>query len=129
MICVADTTPFLWYLTDDERLSESAHKAFSECEKGKLVIALPINVLAEGAYIAERYNAASKFQKIVDSIESSRNYVFYPMDLEVVKKVGELKKLSELHDKIVVATAQILSAPLITDDENIKDSGYVEIIW
>jgi len=129
MILVSDTHPFLWYLTDDDRLSDSARTAFSDCEKGKLVIAIPTAVLMECANITERYNAAAKFEKIVESIESSRNYVFCPLDLKVVKKMPELKKLSEPHDKMVVATAQILGAPVITDNNNIRNSGYVDVVW
>lgn len=34
-----------------------------------------------------------------------------------------------MHDKIIIATAKILNAKLITKDEKIIESGYVETIW
>jgi PIN domain nuclease of toxin-antitoxin system len=38
-------------------------------------------------------------------------------------------RLKELHDRIIVATAKILNAKLITKDRQIRDSGIVEIVW
>ncbi len=49
--------------------------------------------------------------------------------MRIIKRIEELTKLPELHDRIIVASADILKAGLITKDENIKKSGYVKTIW
>ncbi|RLI85755.1 MAG: type II toxin-antitoxin system VapC family toxin, partial [Candidatus Altiarchaeales archaeon] len=33
------------------------------------------------------------------------------------------------HDRVIVATAKLLNAKLITKDEEIKESGLVEVVW
>ncbi len=47
------------------------------------------------------------------------------MDLTIVKKSWELEKLSEIHNRSIVATAKHLGFELITKDGKIRDSGYV----
>ena len=41
----------------------------------------------------------------------------------------EIKNLPELHDKIIVATAQYLDVPLITKDKTLRRLSYIETIW
>jgi len=38
-------------------------------------------------------------------------------------------KITEMHDQIIAGVAYKFSIPLITQDKNIKDSGYVTTIW
>ena len=38
-------------------------------------------------------------------------------------------KLPDPHDRIIVATAKLLNATLITKDEKIKNSKIVKTIW
>ena len=57
------------------------------------------------------------------------NFTSTPLDLGVIKQIQQLDKVKELHDKIIVATAQLLGAKLITKDKEIKDSKYVEVVW
>jgi PIN domain nuclease of toxin-antitoxin system len=38
-------------------------------------------------------------------------------------------ELKELHDRIIVATAKILNAKLITKDRRIRESEIVETVW
>jgi predicted nuclease of predicted toxin-antitoxin system len=56
------------------------------------------------------------------------NFTLISSNLEIVKMLPEIK-LSELHDRIIVATAKILGAKLITKDKDIVNSRLVETIW
>jgi PIN domain nuclease of toxin-antitoxin system len=40
-----------------------------------------------------------------------------------------LKKIPELHDRIIVATSMLLDAKLITKDAKIAASKVVEVVW
>lgn len=62
-------------------------------------------------------------------IEISSNYTTLPLDLTIIKKTEELKRLHEIHDRIITASANIINAEPITKDEGIKKSGYVKTIW
>jgi len=50
-------------------------------------------------------------------------------DRKVIQKIAILRKLPDIHDRIIVASALLLGVPLITKDKNIKKSGYVNVIW
>jgi len=47
----------------------------------------------------------------------------------VLNEIAKYKKLNDIHDRIIVATANLIGAGLITNDSEIKNSSYVKIIW
>ncbi len=51
---IADTHALLWYLTDDNRLSEDANLIFEETEKGEHLIIVPTIVLVESLDVIEK---------------------------------------------------------------------------
>ncbi len=55
------------------------------------------------------------------------NFVPASLNLQVIRLLPHIR-LKELHDRIIVATAKILNATLITKDEEIKNSKIVETI-
>ena len=69
-----------------------------------------------------------KFEEILSRIQISSNYHVYPLDERVVVECMNVK-LADPHDRIIVATAKLLNARLITKDENIRNSKIVETIW
>jgi len=129
MIYVTDTHPFLWYLSEDRKLSKTAKSIFDKAETGNATIVIPTIVLAESLYILEKERSAVKFKDIVRKIEIGWNYTTIPLDIRIIKRIEELTKLSELHDRIIVASADTLKVDLITKDDKIKKSGYVKTIW
>ncbi|MEW6069444.1 MAG: PIN domain-containing protein [Candidatus Thermoplasmatota archaeon] len=88
MFYVTDTHPFLWYLTDDKRLSGSAKEIFDKTENGEATIIVPTIVLAESLYVTKKYRVDIKFDEVLDKLESGWNYISFPLDLEIVKKYG-----------------------------------------
>ena len=129
MFFVTDTHSFLWYLTEDERLSKKANQTFNLAEIGKTVIFIPTIVFAESFHITKKKKVDLEFIKVIEKIRDGLNFTSYPLDMNVIIKLQNLEKLSELHDKIIVATTLILNAKLITKDKNIRDSKYVDTIW
>ncbi len=61
--------------------------------------------------------------------ENSLNYPTYPLDRELVLKSQSIKNIKDVHDRIIVATANILGTKLITRDRKIMESGLAETIW
>lgn len=51
------------------------------------------------------------------------------LDLPIVFEFERLHSPPEIHDRLIVATARILGAALITADAEIRSSGQVETIW
>ena len=126
---VTDTHPFVWYLADDARLGSNARMAFGRADSGVATVIIPAVALAEAVYLAERGRIETKAELMFGIVENALNYRVYPLDLAIVKKSWELKKLSEIHDKSIVATAKHLGFELITNDGKITDSGYDPTIW
>ena len=126
---VTDTHPFVWYLADDARLSSDARAAFDRADSGEATIIIPAIALAEAVYLAAKERIETKTDLIFGIVENALNYRVYPLDVTIVKKSMELQKLSEIHDKSIVATARHLGFELITKDGKIRDSGYVPTIW
>lgn len=129
MIYVTDTHGFIWYLTGDKKIGKKAKKIFDNTEEGEDTIVVPTIVLAECFHVLEKGKYILKFKNVLDKMEIGWNYTTIPLDLNVVRNIVKLKKINELHDKIIVASAKILEADVITKDEEIKESGYVKTIW
>jgi PIN domain nuclease of toxin-antitoxin system len=126
---VTDTHSFLWFLADDKRLGKKAREVFLSCDKGETTIIIPSIVLMEALFICERKKLDLKFKKVLEKIHNTINYLVYPLDTGIVSMCQKLKQFSDPHDRIVVATSQILKAKLITKDEKIKKSKIVETVW
>ncbi|MBI2545716.1 PIN domain-containing protein [Candidatus Woesearchaeota archaeon] len=128
MLYVADTHSLIWFLTDDRRLGKHAREVFNETDSGKAVILIPTIVLAELIFICEKKDAAVPFKHILNKINQSSNYVTYSLDMRLILEISNLR-LSEMHDRIIVATAYAHKATLITKDREIRKSRLVNTIW
>lgn len=98
-------------------------------EKGEATIVIPTIVLAEAMHILEKERVSLKFKELLSTVEIGWNYTTLPLDLQIIKRANELKRLHEIHDRIITASANIINAELITKDEGIKKSGYVKTVW
>jgi len=56
----------------------------------------------------------------------SKNYRLEPLGLEILKAASEIKDISELHDRLIAATARYLNIPLITNDAVIIGSNFLK---
>lgn len=106
MLFVTDTHSFLWYLSQEDKLGRGALNVFEEAEKGNVVILVPTIVLAEAFHVCNSKGIVVKFSQLLEKIEVGRNFTSVPLDFNVIKQIQKLDKIKELHDKIIVATAQ-----------------------
>lgn len=126
---VTDAHSFLWFITKDERLGNKAREIFRSCDKGNVIVVIPSIVLLECLYVCEKKNVHLEFREILKRIEGTFNYPIYPLDGEVVLECQDISKITDPHDRIIVATARLLNAKLITKDDKIKKSKIVETVW
>ncbi len=129
MIYVTDTHPLLWFLSDDPKLSRKAKEIFLEAEKGESTLVIPSIVLAELMYVFEKQDAGNNFRILLENIKIAENYEIYPLDIETLEKAFDIKTIKELHDRIIVASAQLLDCEIITKDEQITNSKEAKCIW
>ena len=130
---VLDTHVLLWWAAGDERkLSSAATAAIAaNLSSGELVIS-SISAWEIGTLVAKDRLAismpVSDWLATVASIERVR---FYPIDNDIAVRSTDLP--GEFHpdqaDRIVVATARHLNAPLLTADQKILGYEHVQTIW
>ena len=130
MVYVADTHSVIWFLTEEySKLGENAKRAFENTENGQDIIVISTISLMEILYVCNKKGIIKQFEIILQKMKKSLNYIVFDLNLEIVKQCVELEKVSEMHDRIIVATAKKLNAPVITIDKNIKDSEYAKVVW
>jgi len=126
-IYVADAVAFLYYLLDE--LPPSADEVFRLAEECRAMLYLPTIAAAELLYLFDRKGWQNKWRELMTCVEELPCFSFYPLDEEVLKVLEDVK-MRELHDRIIVATTQVLNAEaLVTKDEEIRRSGIVATIW
>jgi len=126
---VTDAHGFIWFLTGDEKLGKNAREVFLSADKGDIPIVIPSIVLLETLHVCEKQKAELRFKNVLDKIQDTLNYPVYPLDTRIVVECQNLKQIPDSHDRVIVATAKLLNAKLITKDEEIKESGLVEVVW
>ncbi|MBO3809851.1 MAG: PIN domain-containing protein [Candidatus Brockarchaeota archaeon] len=126
MIYVADTHTWVFYLLD--KLPNKVDEIFSEAELGRTIIFIPTIVLAECIYLVERRKIDLDLNELFSKLKVGENFVPASLTIDIVEKLPKIP-LPEIHDRIIVATAQVLEAKLLTRDEHIVKSGIVETIW
>lgn len=129
---VLDTHALVWWVNGDDALSDNAKAAIELERKGGQIIVSAISAW-EIAMLVEREKLVlsmdvARWLALVAEIENVR---FLPLDVEVAVKSVDLP--GEFHtdpaDRMIVATARRLAAPLITKDEKIRAYPHVSTIW
>jgi predicted nucleic acid-binding protein len=128
-VYLADAHALGWYFTGDPRLGRKAARIFERSEKGEFPIVIPSIVLAELFHIGRKQRIDLDFAELLREIEERSNFIVAALDLPTLRKVPEVASLSELHDQIIVATALLYEAKVLTKDGAIRAAGQVETVW
>lgn len=130
---VLDTHVLIWWVSGaTDQLSPAAQQAITqEIQDGKIVVssisAWELAMLVAKDRLALSMDVAD-WLACVDQIES---ITFVPVDNTIAVKSTELP--GEFHkdpaDRIIVATARKVAAPLVTADEKILAYPHVRTIW
>lgn len=126
MLFVTDTHPLVWYILGE--LPERVDEIFRLAEAGDSSIFIPTIVLAECLYLVEEGKIELDFNDLLGRLGRSKNFITTSFNFQVMKLLPEIN-LRELHDRIIIATAKILNASLITKDRVIRESELVAVVW
>jgi PIN domain nuclease of toxin-antitoxin system len=126
---ITDTHSLLWAFTRPRKLGEHARRAFEEIANGEANLLIPVIVLAELIFTIENKPVQADLDEILDAIQDSPNVEFVDFDYESALRLRDLSVISEMHDRMIVATALEYQATLITVDESITIAGVVDVIW
>ncbi|MFB6209164.1 MAG: type II toxin-antitoxin system VapC family toxin [Candidatus Nanohaloarchaea archaeon] len=123
---IVDTHSLIWYLTGNEKLSDTAETLLKQADSGEIDAVIPTIVLAEALFISEKTGA--EFNSLLEKVESGSNYQVYPLNIRIIKKMKDIEEDYSIHDKVIAATSKILEAEIITGDEELRE-GKANTIW
>lgn len=128
MYAVTDTHTLVWYLADDSRLSSKVHAVLHSAEKGEATIIVPAVVFLECLDIFEKERVHFDFQGLILKVSQSRNFVIAELNWSLILEVERTKGFKDLHDRVIVATAKLFDAPLLSRDKLIHRL-YAKTVW
>jgi PIN domain nuclease of toxin-antitoxin system len=123
---VTDTHALVWYINGT--LPRVVDDIFKSAENGESTLFIPTVVLVECLYLLENRKIDLNFDDLLRRIEMSRTFIPTSFNFQLLKLLPEIQ-VGELHDRIIVATAKMLNARLITKDKEIRNAGIVTIVW
>jgi PIN domain nuclease of toxin-antitoxin system len=128
-IYMADTHSLIWAFQKPRKLGENARQAFQEIANGEAKLLIPTIVLAELIFTIENKPVQADLDGILSAIKNSPNIEFVDFDYELALKLRDLTAIPEMHDRMIVVSAILCNAVLITFDKTISESNLVRVVW
>ena len=128
-VYMADTHSLIWAFHKPNKLGKNARRAFEEVANGEAKLLIPVIVLAELIFTIENKPVQADLDKILNAIKNSPNIEYVNLDYESALKLRDFTNIPEMHDRMVVVSAILSGASLITFDQTITEANVVEVIW
>ncbi len=129
---VTDTHPLIWYSTGKHApLSRKVLAAFQKAETAETLIYVPAVVFWEIALLENlgKIKLKERFDRWADVLLAKNGFEIVPLETSIIAQSTGYNFNNDSFDKIIVATAKELDAPLITKDVAITESNLIEIYW
>jgi len=131
-VIVLDTHALVWWVAGDAALSKKAKAAIDHEQDGGQIIVSAISAW-EIAMLVERERLAlsMEVQSWLATVAQIESVSFVPVDVEIACRSVQLPGAfhRDPADRIIVATARKLAAPLVTVDDKIRAYAHVKSIW
>lgn len=128
MYYIADTHSFLWYLAASPKLSQKAGSVFESCDRGEGIIVVPAIVLLECVDILDKKKVLLQFEEIIAKLTQASNFIIAEINWSVILETSRVKEPFDIHDRVIVATARLFDASIISRDRAIQ-KFYPKSIW
>ena len=129
MAYVIDAHALIWHFTDDPKLGVNARAVMQQIDAGNEQGFIPTIVLAEILYASERGRIKMTLADVLAELKKRKHYRTVPFTQKILLRIEKTKRVSELHDRLIVATALENKAIVVTRDVDIVNSGEVGTIW
>lgn len=127
-----DTHALVWWINETAQLSKKARQVISDEEKDGVVAASVISVWEISMLVKEgRITLASDIDTWLGDLDVLPYFRFISVDVHIAKTAIFLTEPfhKDPADRIIVATALRLAAPLVTADVKIRAYPHVRTIW
>ena len=129
---VLDTHAFVWWLGEPRRLSRKAARALAACRAPGSVRVSSASVL-EVVVLAGRgrLRLACDISAWLADARRVPQLAFEPISAEIAALAGGYGETvpADPMDRLILATAAAVGAPLVTADERLAAAGFVRTVW
>lgn len=125
MLYVVDTHVLIWYFTGSKRLCKELKEKIDALRHEGGCLLIPTVVLAEALDIAEKGKVEFEFSEMYKLIKEEPEFEIVGFGSEIFDELINVKKIKEIHDRIITATAKFYEAGILTKDKIISESGEV----
>jgi len=128
---VTDTHPLIFHAAGGGRLGPHAAAFFERCEHQEAILYVPAVVIWESSLLARvgRIDLRRSVRDFFGDLFS--NPAYQPLDLtpDQIFLADELRFTRDPFDALIVAAAHTVGLPLVTRDNQLRESGSVRAIW
>lgn len=129
---VLDTHVLVWWVSGTGRISSRAARAIRAALRSGPVAASTISILEIATAVRRgRLALSSSVDQWLDDLRALPEIGFQPLSFEIARKAGALGEAvpGDPADRIIVATATVLGAKLVTADERLSKATGIQTIW
>jgi len=129
---VLDTHSWVWWVSGDSRLSATADDAITEAAAENQLHISAISAWEVALLVAKgRLELTIDVNDWIGHSEALGFLHFIPVDHRLAVRSVQLDDYphSDPADRIIIATALSIGAPIVTKDQKIRDYSAVETIW
>lgn len=129
---VLDTHAWVWWLSNPDQISRAAREEIDRAKEKEEVLISSISSWEVALLVRKgRLELTMPVEDWVARSEALPFIQFVPLDNRIALRSNQLS--GEIHDdpadRIIIATALTLGAPLVSKDTRIRDYAHVATIW
>jgi PIN domain nuclease of toxin-antitoxin system len=131
-VIVLDTHALVWWVSGSDRLSAPAKRAIARGVRGGQAVAATVSVLEIATAVRRgRLELDSPLGDWLADLCALPELRFEPLSVEIAQLAGSFDDAApgDPADRIIIATARVLRARLVTADESLRKSAHVEAVW
>lgn len=129
---VLDTHVLVWWVSGAQRLSVRAKRSIDREVKRGPVFVSTISVLEIATAVRrERLTLGASLHAWLADLMTLPELAFEPINVAIAEMAGAMR--DSMHgdpaDRIIVATAKLLGAELVTADDRLRGTAEIATIW
>ena len=125
---LADTVTIIRYFSGAGKIGAQALRIMDEADEGQHVIFVSALTLTEILYLSEKNRIGIGLEESLEIISHADNYQIADLTPAIVKEAQSFS-FPDIFDRLIIATARCLGAPIVTCDERIMSAGLVQVVW
>ena len=129
---VLDTCAWLWMCSEPKKLSRAAREAIGRDQKRDGLVVSVMSAWEIAKLVQKRKLAFSiTCREWIEGAVRADGVMIHPLTPDICVESTELPGVfhGDPADQLIVATARLLGAPVVTSDRKIRDYPHVATLW